>query len=246
MTAISSNGTVKMTERDDLSTSREGLVSSFFSGTGSSYDRVVALFTFGLDNYWKDEIVKLVPDAERILDLGCGTGILTEKLALRSPGSEIVGVDITPDYLAAYGERLRRKPWINAHPILGNAETVLLDGEYDVVASSYLAKYVDPDLLVSNVTPHLRKGGVFIAHDFIPPTNRLYLASWLAYTSALNHAGPVLFPEWHTAFGNGFGLIRRTRWVDTLMETLRKHGYHGIGIRRLSFQTAGLVWATKA
>ena len=235
-----------MTERDNLSTSREGLVSSFFSGTGSSYDRVAKLFTFGLDNYWKDEIVKLVPESERVLDLGCGTGILTEKLALKSPCSEIVGVDITPDYLAAYGERLRRKPWIHARPILGNAETVPLEGEFDVVASSYLAKYVDPDLLVSNVTPHLRKEGIFIAHDFISPTNRLYLASWLAYTSALNRVGPVLFPEWHNAFGNGFGLIRRTRWVGTLMETLREHGYHGIGNRRLSFQTAGLVWATKA
>jgi ubiquinone/menaquinone biosynthesis C-methylase UbiE len=245
MNGSSPNGTVGMTDRDDMSTNREGLVSSFFSGTGSSYDQVAKLFTFGLDNYWKDEIVKLVPDSERVLDLGCGTGILTEKLALKVPCAKIVGVDITPDYLAAYGERLRRKPWIHAHPILGNAETVTLEGEFGVVASSYLAKYVDPVLLVSNVTPHLRRGGIFIAHDFILPKNRLYLASWLAYTSVLNHVGPVLFPEWHNAFGNGFGLIRRTHWVDSLMETLRKHDYHGIQNRVLSFETAGLVWATK-
>ena len=165
---------------------------------------------------------------------------------MKNPYSEIVGVDITPDYLAAYNERLRRKPWIRAHPILGNAETVTLEGEFDVVASSYLAKYVDPDLLVNNITPHLRRGGTFIAHDFILPTNPLYLDSWLTYTSALNHIGPVLFPEWHTAFGNGFGLIRRTRWLDTFMETLRKYGYDGIHSRRLSFETAGLVWATKS
>ena len=239
------DGTMGIIGRDDLLTSREGLVSSFFSGTGSSYDRVVKLFTFGLDNYWKAEIVRLVPDGERILDLGCGTGILTEALAKKHPGSEIVGVDITPDYLAAYDERLRRKPWIKAHSVLGNAETVTLEGEFDAIASSYLAKYVDPDMLVSNATPHLRRGGTFIAHDFIAPTNHLYLASWLAYTSALNRAGPVLFPEWHNAFGNGFGLIRRTRWVNSLMESLRKNGYEGIQNKRLSFQTAGLVWAKK-
>ena len=115
-----------------------------------------------------------------------------------------------------------------------------------MVASSYLAKYVDPDVLLTNVTPHLKKGGAFIAHDFILPTNRLYRASWLAYTWALNRVGPVLFPEWHTAFANGFGLVRRTSWIDAFTETLKKHGYGGIHSRRLSFETAGLVWATKS
>jgi ubiquinone/menaquinone biosynthesis C-methylase UbiE len=228
-----------------MPTNREILVSSFFSGTGGSYDKVARLFTLGLDNYWKTEIVKLVHDPKRILDLGCGTGILTEHLAMNNPDCEIVGVDITPDYLAAYNERLKRKPWIHARPILGNAETVTVEGEFDVVASSYLAKYVDPDLLVRNLTPHLRRGGTFIAHDFILPTNLLYLASWLTYTGAMNRFGHLMFPEWHTAFANGFGLVRRTRWVDTFMETLRKYDYDEIHSRRLSFETAGLVWATK-
>ena len=125
-------------------TGRESLVSSFFTGTGSSYDEVAKLFTLGLDRYWKAEIVKLVPKSDRVLDLGCGTGILTECLATKNPAAEIVGVDITPDYLAAYQERLRRKPWIHARSILGNAESIALDGEFDVIASSYLAKYVDP------------------------------------------------------------------------------------------------------
>lgn len=239
------NKAVGRVDRDDMPTSRESLVRSFFSGTGNSYDKVVQYFTLGLDDHWKKEIVKLVPDSDRILDLGCGTGILTEHLAMKNPCSEIVGVDLTPDYLAAYDERLRRKPWIRAHPILGNAETVALEGEFDAVVSSYLAKYVDPDLLVSNVTPHLRRGGAFIAHDFTLPTNPLYRASWLAYTWTMNHIGPVLYPEWHTAFNGGFGLVHRTRWLDAFPETLSKYGYDAIHRRRLSFETAGLVWATK-
>lgn len=229
-----------------MSASRESLVNSFFSGTGNSYDNVVNLFTLGRDSYWKTEIVKLVPDGSRILDLGCGTGILTECLAKQNPSSEIVGVDVTPDYLIAYNERLRRKPWIRAHSILGNAETVHLDGEFDMVVSSYLAKYVDPELLVGNVTPHLRKGGSFIAHDFLLPTRPFFLASWYAYAWVMNRLGPVLFPEWHTAFDDGLtSLIRRTRWLDSFKETLRNFGFDGIQSRQLTFETAGLVWATR-
>lgn len=231
----------------DAPASREGLVGSFFSGTGRSYDRVVKLFTLGQDDRWKDEVVKLVPGTGRVLDLGCGTGILTEHIARKYPRAEIVGVDVTADYLVVYEERLRKKPWIRAHYILGNAETVPLEGEFDAIVSSYLAKYVDPDLLVGNVTPHLRRGGTFIAHDFLLPTNPLFLSSWLTYTRAMNRIGPVLFPEWRTAFDDGLtGLMRRTRWLDALVETLDRHGYDEVRSKRLSFETAGLVWATKS
>lgn len=233
--------------RDDMSDNRENLVRSFFSGTGRSYDRVVKTFTIGLDDRWKTEIVKLVPDVERVLDLACGTGILTERLAKKHPHAVIVGVDITSDYLAEYDERLKRKPWINARSILGNAETVALEGKFDVAVSSYLAKYVDLDALIGNVTPHLKRGGVFIAHDFILPMNPLYLAGWNAYTWAMNRIGPILFAEMRTVFDDGLtGLIRGTRWFDELAETLRNHGYKDICSRRLSFESAGLVWATRA
>lgn len=236
-----------MTSGDVLSSDREGLVNSFFSGTGVSYDKVVRYFTLGLDDRWKAEIVKLVPESEKILELACGTGILTERLAMKCPRSEIVGVDITPDYLAAFQERLRRKPWIRARSILANAENVALDGEFDVVVSSYLAKYVDPALLISNVTPYLREGGIFIAHDFILPRNPLYLNGWLAYTWAMNHAGPVFFPEWRTVFDDGLtSLIRRSNWLEDFTETLGKYSYDEIHSRRLSFEIAGLVWAIKA
>lgn len=235
-----------MIDQDDLPSSRENLVDSFFSGTGTSYDKVVKYFTLGLDDRWKAEIVKLVPESVRILELACGTGILTERLAMKNPHAEIVGVDITPDYLVAFDERLRRNPWMRAYAILGNAETVTLEGEFDAIVSSYLAKYVDPDILVSNVTPHLRRGGVFIAHDFILPRKRLYLNGWRVYTWAMNRVGPVIYPEWRTVFNDGLtDLIYKTDWLDAFPAILRKHNYGEIHSRRLSFETAGLVWATK-
>ncbi|WP_019176998.1 class I SAM-dependent methyltransferase [Methanomassiliicoccus luminyensis] len=242
----SSNDAAWTAERDDDSAARERLVSSFFSGTGKSYDRVVNIFTLGLDRHWKTEIVKLVPGPGKILDLACGTGILTERLARRFPAAEIMGVDITPDYLAEYDKRIDRKPWIRARSALGNAETVALDGEFDAAISSYLAKYVDPDALLDNIGPRLRKGGMFIAHDFILPTKPVYLAGWNAYTRAMNRVGPALFIGFRTVFDDGLtSLIRRTDWFDAFAKALERHDYADIHARRLSFETAGIIWATK-
>lgn len=236
-----------MTSRYDAPTNDEDLVRSFFPGTGRSYDRVVKIFTLGLDNYWKREIVRLVPPSDRILELACGTGILTEHLARKQPSSEIVGVDITPDYLAMWEERMKRRPWMRARAVRGNAENVGLEGEFDAIVSSYLAKYVDLDKLLGNVTPHLRKGGMFIAHDFTLPTNPAYLAIWRAYTQAMNRIGPRALSGWDAVFDDGLtGLIRRTNWLDDIVDALRRNGYRDIHIRHLSFETAGLAWAVKA
>lgn len=43
------------------------------------------------------QIAGLVPDQGRVLDLGCGHGHFSMYLALRSPGLEILGVDIDAD-----------------------------------------------------------------------------------------------------------------------------------------------------
>nr|WP_121822000.1 class I SAM-dependent methyltransferase [Halostella salina] len=58
---------------------------------------------------WADSREALAPlalsDADRVLDVGCGTGELTRVLADECPG-EVVGVDADPDLLAVAGEHV--------------------------------------------------------------------------------------------------------------------------------------------
>ena len=78
--------------------SRLELVERFFRGTGSTYDLVVNVATFGIDRLWKRRIVSLIPPhAQRILDLACGTGISTAAIARRFPNARIVGVELRDD-----------------------------------------------------------------------------------------------------------------------------------------------------
>ena len=79
--------------------SPKNLVPRFFDGTAGSYDKVAVWSTFGKDKYWKKEIVKQILDGDSFLDLACGTGILTRKIAEKFPDASVVGVDITQSYL---------------------------------------------------------------------------------------------------------------------------------------------------
>jgi demethylmenaquinone methyltransferase/2-methoxy-6-polyprenyl-1,4-benzoquinol methylase len=231
--------------KDQTIENRHSIISSFFPGTGKSYDTVVNVFTLGLDLYWKRAIFKRVPPSKRILDLACGTGIVTLGLAKRHPDAEIVGVDITDDYLVLYQKRIQ-KDHIRAQFILGNAEEVKLDGLFDAVVSSYIPKYVDPDILLKNISPHICSGGVIVIHDFTLPPNRFIRSVWAIYNHIMNFIGIRLFPEWKEVFDSGLTrLIRETYWFDTFPKSLASQGFTDIQKKYLSLGSAGMVWAVK-
>ena len=88
---------------------RESVSERFFRGTANSYDRVARLLSYGLDGRWKRRLMTYVPpDATRILDLACGTGIVLGYLHARAPHAALVGVDFTAEYLDVARRKFRR------------------------------------------------------------------------------------------------------------------------------------------
>jgi trans-aconitate methyltransferase len=93
---------------------------------------------------------------ERILDLGCGDGALTEKLL--SVGIEVVGVDGSADMVEAARER-----GIDARVI--DAYQLQFESEFDAVFSNAALHWMksDPDVVIQGVRRALKPGGRFVA-----------------------------------------------------------------------------------
>jgi len=221
--------------------SPKDLVPQFFDKTAQTYDKVVNLATFGKDKYWKKEILKKIPNCNSILDLACGTGILTFQIAEKFHGSKIVGVDITESYLNV--ARTKLKPHGNISFLRQDAEKLNLDSKFDCITSSYIPKYCNPDTLISVCLNHLNTGGKIILHDFIYPKNQTVRGLWNLCFIVLKLIG-CLVPSWKDVFTNLPKLISSTSWLADYENTMKKHGLQTT-IQSLTWGTSAILTGTQ-
>jgi trans-aconitate methyltransferase len=93
---------------------------------------------------------------EHILDLGCGDGALTQRIAER--GATVVGLDASADLLAAARAR-------GLDVRQGDAQQLAFQSEFDAVFSNAALHWMkdDPDAVIAGVFRALRPGGRFVA-----------------------------------------------------------------------------------
>jgi trans-aconitate methyltransferase len=92
---------------------------------------------------------------ERILDLGCGDGALTRKLA--DAGVVVKGIDKSPDLLAAARQ-------LSLDVDEGDGHALAFDAEFDAVFSNAALHWMnEPENVVDGVWRALKPGGRFVA-----------------------------------------------------------------------------------
>jgi SAM-dependent methyltransferase len=92
---------------------------------------------------------------ERILDVGCGDGVLTQKIA--AVGCNVVGLDSSPDFCTAARA-------LGLHVVELSASDMTFEREFDAVFSNAALHWMkDAPRVVANVARALRPGGRFVA-----------------------------------------------------------------------------------
>jgi trans-aconitate methyltransferase len=109
-------------------------------------------------NYGADMLPLLAPSlGERILDLGCGPGQLTAKIA--EAGATVVGIDSSPEMI---GQARQNYPQLQFK--LADATRFSFEERFDAVFSNAVLHWVeDAESVVRNVASALRPGGRFVA-----------------------------------------------------------------------------------
>lgn len=137
----------------------------FFDRWAPNYDCLLTTVFYQAVHQRLLSFVKL-PNQPRVLDLGCGTGRLLQRLASQFPDLRGIGLDLSPAML----RQARRR---NRYPqrliyVRGNAESLpFADGQFDAVFNTIsFLHYPNPEQVFSEVRRVLSPQGCFYLADY--------------------------------------------------------------------------------
>ena len=156
-------------------------------------------------------------DVGRVLDLGAGTGLMSEAVLARHPGAELVLLDGSPEMLSRAGTRLPA-----SRRIVGDLRETLPEGPFDAVVSSLAIHHLEhPEQrdLYRRIPSVLRPGGVFVnAEHIVAPTAWLEQLSRRRWREAAAAAGATAREledsEQRMGFNRCATIPQQLQWLD--------------------------------
>jgi len=140
---------------------------------------------------------------ERILDLGCGTGHLTFKIA--ETGAHVVGVDRSPEMI-----RQAKEKYPSLRFEVMDARGISLDGTFDAVFSNATLHWIkEPERAIAGIRNALCPGGRFVA-EFGGKGNTGELIKAVQHSwQKLGNAGPAPHPWYYPSIPEYTGLLEK-------------------------------------
>ncbi len=97
---------------------------------------------------------------ERVLDIGCGDGVLTAMIASRLPRGEVTGIDLSGEMIAHARFRYPASKYPNCHFIAIDAREMIFESEFDLAFSNAALHWVrEQGQLLERVFRALKPGG---------------------------------------------------------------------------------------
>lgn len=119
------------------------------------------------------------PKGTRMLDIGCGGGILTE--ALYRDGAQVRGIDLSPAVIDAARAHAAEQGHIIDYRTIRSSECVSAGEQYDHITCLEMLEHVhDPGAILRDIHALLKPGG----YAFFSTINRTPKARFLAITVA--------------------------------------------------------------
>ncbi|HEU5405400.1 MAG TPA: class I SAM-dependent methyltransferase [Gaiellaceae bacterium] len=224
-----------------------------FAPLGPTYDRYARLLSFGQDPRWRSFLVSRIPsDANRVIDVATGTAAVAIELARAGPARTVIGLDQSPEMLAAGGDRVAHAGLSDRIELReGRAESLpFADGEFEALTFTYLLRYVeDVPAALRELARIVRPGGTVAMLEFALPRGT-WRPLWELYVRVgLPAAGALVSPGWRDV-GGFLGPSIRGFWRDwpepRLLDAWREAGLDDVEARRMSLGGGIVVWGRRA
>jgi ubiquinone/menaquinone biosynthesis C-methylase UbiE len=152
------------------------------------YDLLAPVMTLGQERRYRKIVLQLLglKGNERVLDVGCGTGVLTRELAAALEGAAAcaVGLDAAPKMIAVARRRAKGLPCLRFD--FGVAEALYYPDEtFDHAVSTFFFHHIDAELkrrALAELLRVLKPGGRLVIVDVdVPSTWFGKFCAWSGY-----------------------------------------------------------------
>jgi ubiquinone/menaquinone biosynthesis C-methylase UbiE len=173
-------------ERDPASLKTRGRT---LDHAASVYDLLAPVMTLGLEGRYRKRAIELLQlrGDEKVLDIGCGTGILTRQLAKVLDGSideQAIGIDAAAKMIAVAQRKAAGLANLRFETALAE-KLPFADASFDAAVSTFFYHHIDRDLKNSSLAELrrvLKPGGRAVIVDVDTPSNLFgKLCAWSGY-----------------------------------------------------------------
>lgn len=216
---------------------KQRYVTTMFDLIAPKYDRFTRWFSYGMDRWWKREMLDVVgavaPPAPVILDIACGTGDLAEGAAAHRRRGVVIGVDPSRRMLEHGRQRIQRAGGVVRFCLADMTLLPAADQSVDLVTVGYgLRNAPDFRVALGEIARVLKRDGRLVSLDFYQPENPVWGELYVWYLST---AGNVYGWLWHrepAAYGYIARSVRHFVTVSAFNRILEETGFAVERVRR--------------
>ncbi len=214
-------------------------VAEMFDHVSNKYDLLNALFSLGIDSFWRKKAIRLLSDVNstRHLDIACGTGDFAIE-ALKLNPEKVSGIDISKGMIAEGQKKIAKKGLEHVIDLkYGDAENMLFaDHTFDTITVGFgVRNFEDLEQGLSEIRRVLQPNGkvaiLELSNPRVFPIKQLYdfysftIVPFLGWLIAKDKPAYVYLPKSIREFPDG----------ERFLSILRKVGFKKTSQKRMMF-----------
>lgn len=203
-------------------------IGQLFDRIAPTYDALNHGLSLSIDKRWRRRVVRMLPKADRVLDVAIGTADLTIEMIRQGKAEQVVGLDLSKEMMAIGEQKVERMGYEKqVEFVFGNAQQMPFeDASFDGVTCAYGCRnFSDLEAGLREMYRVLKPGGQVTILEFSYPKNRLVRAVYDLYFSHILPWIGRLVSKDKTAYTYLNKSVKSFVWGEAFAQRLRDVGF---------------------